>query len=106
MTKAEERALEAYPVEIEQLVYQDLIDAFGGKTEVDINTFQRHMFQQGYEQAEKELELTWEDIERIEHYCEQVNREHNMGTFRGTPYEKSFYKEVARRFNAMKEEKE
>lgn len=45
------------------------------------------------------------DIERIEHYCEQVNREHNMGTFRGTPYGKSFYKEVARRFNAMKEEK-
>ena len=60
---------------------------------------------EGYEQAKKDLALTWEDIERIEHYCEQVNREHNMGTFRGTPYGKSFYKEVARRFNAMKEEK-
>ena len=32
MTKAEERALEAYPVNMTPLVYQDLIDQFGGKT--------------------------------------------------------------------------
>ena len=53
--KAEERALEAYPVEIHPLNYQDLINQFGGKTEVDINTYQRYIFQEGYEQAEKDI---------------------------------------------------
>ena len=55
MTRAEQRALEAYPVNMTPLVYQDLIDQFGGKTEIDINTYPRCLFQQGYEQAEKEL---------------------------------------------------
>lgn len=55
MTRSEERALEAYPVQMTQLVYQDLIEVFGGKTEVDLNTFSRTLFQSGYEQAEKDL---------------------------------------------------
>lgn len=55
MTKAEERALEAYPVNMTPLNYQDLIEQFGGKTEIDVNTYPRCLFQQGYEQAEKDL---------------------------------------------------
>ena len=55
MTKAEERALEAYPVNMTPLVYQDLIDQFGGKTEIDVNTYPRCLFQEGYEQAEKDI---------------------------------------------------
>ena len=55
MTKAEQRACEAYPVEMHPLNYQDLIDQFGGKTEIDVNTYPRCLFQQGYEQAEKDL---------------------------------------------------
>lgn len=55
MTKAEEAALKAYPIEMTPLNYQDLIDQFGGKTEIDVNTYPRHLFQEGYKQAEKDL---------------------------------------------------
>ena len=55
MTRAEQRALEAYPIKMTPLVYQDLIDQFGGKTEIDVNTYPRCLFQEGYEQAAKNL---------------------------------------------------
>lgn len=54
MTRAEQRALEVYPIKMTPLVYQDLIDQFGGKTEIDVNTYPRCLFQEGYEQAEKD----------------------------------------------------
>lgn len=53
--RAEKAALKAYPVKMTPLVYQDLIDQFGGKTEIDVNTYPRCLFQEGYEQAEKDL---------------------------------------------------
>jgi len=53
--RAEEAALKAYPVEMTPLVYQDLIDQFGGKTEIDVNTYSRCLFQACYEQAEKDI---------------------------------------------------
>lgn len=52
--RAEEAALKAYPVEMCPLNYQDLIDQFGGKTEIDVHTYPRCLFQEGYEQAEKD----------------------------------------------------
>ena len=55
MSKASEAALKAYPVEMTPLNYQDLIDQFGGKTEIDVNTYPRCLFQMGYEFAEKDL---------------------------------------------------
>lgn len=54
MSKAEQRALEAYPINMTPLNYQDLIEQFGGKTEIDVNTYPRRIFQEGYEQAEKD----------------------------------------------------
>ena len=53
--RAEDAALKAYPVEMVSLNYQDLIEIFGGKTEIDTNTYPRSLFQQGYEQAEKDI---------------------------------------------------
>ena len=55
LTRAEEKASEAYPIKMTPLVYQDLIDQFGGKTEIDVNTYPRCLFQEGYEQAEKDI---------------------------------------------------
>lgn len=60
--RAEDAALKAYPVNMTPLNYQDLIEQFGGKTEIDVNTYPRCLFQQGYEQAEKdtiERAVTW-----------------------------------------------
>ena len=55
LTRAEKAALKAYPVNMTPLNYQDLIEQFGGKTEIDVNTYPRCLFQEGYEQAEKDL---------------------------------------------------
>jgi hypothetical protein len=56
MSKAEERALEAFPLNI----YGDSRGSY------DLNVVKRIIYQQGYEQAEKDLELTWEDIKTID----------------------------------------
>ena len=55
-----ERALEAYPKDIEKYV-----DVNGVKSVVDNNSWQRAIFLQGYQQAEKDLALTLEDIKDI-----------------------------------------
>ena len=60
MTKAQAAALEAFPEQMTPLVYQDVIDAFGGKTEVDFNLLPRNYFQLGYEKAEKDILSTIE----------------------------------------------
>ena len=59
MTKAEERAREKYPEKILPfpIVYEE--DTF------DMNAFARSIFEEGYEQAEKDLGLTWKDIKKI-----------------------------------------
>lgn len=54
MSRASEAAMSEYPIEMTPLVHQDLIDRFGGKTEIDINANLRNVFQQGYEKAEKD----------------------------------------------------
>ena len=52
MGKAEKRALEAYP------------DFDAGSVKI-IQGFQRQCYINGYEQAEKDFELTWEDMKTI-----------------------------------------
>ena len=64
MSKAEEFAIKKYPVSIE--------DIHGHK--VDVNLWQRKACVDGYRQAEKDNELTWEDISIIrEILCGIVN---------------------------------
>lgn len=55
--KAEQRAFEAYPV---LRCYNDF-----QMVEEDVNKPLREIYQEGYHQAEKDLELTWEDIKMI-----------------------------------------
>jgi len=55
MSKAEQQALIRFPEQMTPLVYQELIDQFGGKTEIDFNLLPRSYFQLGYEQAEKDI---------------------------------------------------
>lgn len=71
--RAEQRALEAYPVNMQPLNYQDLIEQFGGKTEIDVNTYPRCLFQEGYEQAEKDT------IERAVAWLKENTSKHIMG---------------------------
>ena len=87
MSKAEEMALEAYPIESHEM-YDNLYK-------------QRNAYVKGYHQAEKDLELSWEDIREI--YCITLNlREHLGASVFGEP----LYQEVLKRFRDFKERKE
>lgn len=88
MTKAKEAALKAYP----DKEMNGIAMLFGE---------QRRLFQEGYEQAEKDLALTWEDIKAI------ITIGDSMLT--GTawdvidwPDEQKYYEEVLKRFKDAK----
>ena len=83
MSKAEERALEVYPIESHEM-YDDLYR-------------QRNAYVKGYYQAEKDNELTWEDIEKVCLIAKEVH------LFRGF-WSENVYQEVLERF--LKERKE
>lgn len=92
MTRAEERALEAYPYKIEEHP-----KVMCGVITYDANKQPRVFFQEGYEQAEKDLGLTWEDMQRIVEIYYTLH-----DSYKGNS---NIYNEVLRRFNKSKEEK-
>ena len=58
---------------------------------------EKYAFIDGYEQAEKDLELSWEDVKEI--YCIALNlRDHVGSSVFGQP----FYEEVLKRFKDYK----
>jgi hypothetical protein len=65
MSKAEERALEKYPKKIEWVGNQ-----WNGAP-FDVNSESRVAYKQGYEQAQKDLQLTWEEV--LKRFKEQKN---------------------------------
>ena len=87
MTKAEERALEAYPNEhFVDHTYAEMCRGF---------------YEEGYEAAEKDLVLTWEDIRIITKILEEVTDEDiQVEFYNGDAI--SCYKEVLRRFKEAK----
>lgn len=82
MSKAEERALEKYPIKM----YEEV-----GWRCVDKNTHKRQYFVEGYHQAEKDLALTWEDIKTIDKLLNQCVDYSNP------------YQEVLKRFKERKD---
>jgi len=89
MSKAEEKALEAYPS-----------TSHYWNAEPDRNAEAREFYKQGYRQAEKDLELTWEDIKHI--YLLVISVSDIQG-WMGT--DKSIYQEVLKRFKESKKNK-
>lgn len=85
MSRAEERALEVYPRSEKYTFSQRLI----------IND-QRDGFIQGYEQAEKDLALTWEDIKTIEQII--VTSDWYDFEINGKLWSQEFYEEVLKRY--------
>ena len=85
MEKAEERALEAYPKEDDSWV----------ETNVD----RRIGYKQGYNQAMKDLTLTWRDMAEVVKIAGLLE----MEWLRNTPWDgirdSHFYEEVLKRFN-------
>ena len=95
MSRAEERAMDAYPRLSVASVCLD------GTTPVDLNTGARKRFQEGYEQAEKDLALTWKDMRKIIRIDEEM-----MDDPEAHPEwmeEQPFYEEMLRRFKEAKQ---
>ena len=89
MSKAVEKAYKAYPLTEDNRLNHE-------------RNAKRVGFQQGYEQAEKDLELTWEDIKLIVVIDWDLYHE---GFSYGNSTEE-YYKEVLKRFKDFKERKE
>lgn len=89
MSRAKERALEAYPKSEKYTTSQRLI----------VNDL-RDGFIQGYEQAEKDLALTWEDMKEIQRLLDVVWSEQDITA----PIEEdTIYKEALKRFNEARQ---
>ena len=97
MSRAEERALEFYPI-------HKVGDSTLPYGEWDLNGVSRRGYQQGYEQAEKDLSLTIEDLELLHTFLYAI-KNNKQGMFTFTRLSDEQYKEVLRRFKAIKEEK-
>lgn len=80
--RSEIAALKAYPVRQQSGGY-------------DVNRIRRKRFQEGYEQAEKDLALTLEDIVRLNLLIMGMEAEGYNEGYKTRP----FYEEVLRRFN-------
>lgn len=95
MSKAEDRALEKYPKE----TYKEV-----GWRCVEKNAYKRKHFIEGYHQAEKDLELTWEDMAFIRLAFDALEANIHLGAIKIQPMTKEYYQEVLNRF--LKERKE
>lgn len=93
MSKAEERALEEYP-KMSRITEPHGVIPADNKLHYlgDANEEKREGFIKGYHQAEKDLELTWEDIKTIDKLLNQCVDCSNL------------YQEVLKRFKAQKGE--
>ena len=80
---------------------EDRAEDFCKSTIAGSSYIKKMAYIQGYNQAEKDLELTWEDIREI--YCITLNlREHLGASVFGEP----LYQEALKRFKDYKERKE
>lgn len=94
MSKAEEMAWMAFPENV-------VIDSSGESTGVDFNLLPRNCFRKGYEQAEKDLAVTWEDVKAITTIADSLL----TGTAWDAvdwPDEQKYYEEVLKRFKEAK----
>lgn len=92
---AEQRALDIYP-EKTVIVYGPYPTT--EPSQIDDNKCYRDGFIKGYELAEKDLALTWQDMQLIWQLCDILNSEQpNLCS------SKDFFTEVLNRFNKSKE---
>lgn len=95
MSKAEQRALEAYPPKMRYVG----IDSVKDDRKIDVNKPMRDRYIKAYHQAEKDLELSWEDLKTLDDISDDVYAECDVEMFD----EKEYYQEVLKRFKERKE---
>ena len=93
MSKAEDRGLEKYPIEM----YKEV-----GWRCVDKNADKRKYFIEGYHQAEKDLELTWEDMRELYIIFAEVDTEIELCKTDIKAETIGYYQEILKRFKNLK----
>ena len=92
MSRAKEEALKAYPPQSIAANY-DTID-------------RRDAFEYGYLKAEKDFELSWEDLALMRLAFDATEDNINHGCLKISKMTKEYYQEVLKRFKNFKERKE
>ena len=100
MSKAEQRALEAYPMK-DYNKEPNYLHTCDSKM---LDEVYRDVFRIGYEQAEKDLGLTIADLKLLHTFLYAV-KNNKQGCFTFTRLSDEQYQEVLRRFNERKNEK-
>lgn len=67
---------------------------------------EKYAFIDGYEQAEKDLALTWEDFALIRLVFDAIEASIHLGSIKIQPMTKEYYKEVLKQFKDFKERKQ
>ena len=88
MRRAEEEALKAYPPRSIAANYDTIA--------------RRDAFEYGYLKAEKDLELTWEDVVLFRTLFDATDANIRLGSIKIQPMTKEYYQEVLKRFKAAK----
>lgn len=94
MSKARQKALEKFPI---------LFGERMGYDKTNLQQERRNAFEKGYHQAEKDLELTWEDIQKIDVLIYAVLDEEKYKRYYTQDRDGDFYEEVLKRFKERKE---
>ena len=96
--KAEAAAMKAYPVKMEMQYDQETRLPLW---EDDVNVVERTCYREGYDQAEKDLALCWEDMRTIFYIVIRVSEKH---LFDGTS-DQDVYREALREFNESRRQR-
>lgn len=90
--KAKQRAMEAYPPKFtEQKRYSKRVQS----EKIDVHRPVRTVYIKGYHQAEKDNELTWEDMRKLYDLAYNLRFPHKK--------QKEFFEEVLKRFKERKD---
>ena len=110
MSKAEERALEKYPLMadddkegLEALKYIG-IECECASVFNEAQEAKQAYFIEGYHQAEKDLELTWKDMVLIHRCIKDAMNYHLYKMMEGMEGQEVVYQEVLKRFNKQRNE--
>jgi hypothetical protein len=108
MSKAKDRALEKYPLMadndkdgLEALKYIGM-ECECVSTFNEVQEAKQEYFIEGYEQAEKDLELTWKDMSLIRLVFDAIESNINLGILKISPMTKEYYQEALKQYKEIK----
>ena len=84
--------------------YRDFREQCGIKDPVMLDEIEEAYYE-GYQQADKDLELSWEDMSLIRLVFDAIEANIHLGAIKISPMTKEYYQEVLKQFNQKKGKK-